>query len=443
MRPGRTSSTSSRTISAMATSAATTPSRRSRRRTSTGSRRRGCGSPTPTRPPRSARRRATPCSPAGTAWRSRLQRNVHRRRSRSPLIDANRLTVAGAASRARLYHRLHRQVAPRLGLAATAARSGRRLATSTSPSRSPTGRRLAVSTRYFGTDVPNYPPYCFIENDRTVGIPSEAAPVGRESFRIAGPMLPGWKLVDVLPGLARDRAVQHIEAAAKATEAVLPLLAADLAALPRRPGTRVQGDEQGRRLRRLRRPDRSCGRPGARRAGANRGSRTIRWSSSPATTARRSPARSIPVPTTGSSSTATPAWTASAAPSAMPGRAAIACRSSPAGRGKIEPGTTSDETICHVDFMATRRGDPRRELPADAGVDSVNILPVLLARNSTSRSAKRPCTTAGRGSSRSARGRGSSSWPRAATTTASAASRPGSPRSAATLRTPAPASFTT
>lgn len=29
---------------------------------------------------------------------------------------------------------------------------------------------------YFGTDVPNWPPYCFIENDRTVGIPSELLP---------------------------------------------------------------------------------------------------------------------------------------------------------------------------------------------------------------------------------------------------------------------------
>jgi len=29
---------------------------------------------------------------------------------------------------------------------------------------------------YFGTDVPNYPPYCFIRNDRTVGIPSLPKP---------------------------------------------------------------------------------------------------------------------------------------------------------------------------------------------------------------------------------------------------------------------------
>ena len=32
---------------------------------------------------------------------------------------------------------------------------------------------------YFGVDLPNYPPYCFIENDRTVGLPSFPAPLQR------------------------------------------------------------------------------------------------------------------------------------------------------------------------------------------------------------------------------------------------------------------------
>ncbi|MHB8842943.1 MAG: sulfatase-like hydrolase/transferase, partial [Candidatus Aquicultor sp.] len=32
---------------------------------------------------------------------------------------------------------------------------------------------------YFGTDVPNWPPYCFIEGDRTVGIPSELLPAAK------------------------------------------------------------------------------------------------------------------------------------------------------------------------------------------------------------------------------------------------------------------------
>lgn len=66
---------------------------------------------------------------------------------------------------------------------------------------------------YFGTDVPNWPPYCFIENDRTVGIPSEYA--SPELFRpnqasIQGPALPGWTLEPTLPALG-DRAVEWIE----------------------------------------------------------------------------------------------------------------------------------------------------------------------------------------------------------------------------------------
>ncbi len=61
---------------------------------------------------------------------------------------------------------------------------------------------------YFGTAVPNFPPYCFIENDRTVGIPIETKP--KEMFGHAGPMLPGWKLEGILPGLTK-RAVEYID----------------------------------------------------------------------------------------------------------------------------------------------------------------------------------------------------------------------------------------
>ena len=64
---------------------------------------------------------------------------------------------------------------------------------------------------YFGVDLPNFPPYCFIENDRTVGIPSA---LSRPEFNRPGPMLPGWQWVDVLPDLSR-RSVKHIEEAAK------------------------------------------------------------------------------------------------------------------------------------------------------------------------------------------------------------------------------------
>ncbi|WP_162340535.1 sulfatase family protein [Cyclobacterium salsum] len=58
---------------------------------------------------------------------------------------------------------------------------------------------------YFGTDVPNWPPYCFIENDRTVGIPSEfGAPrlFGRNQASTQGPARALWSLEAILPALA-------------------------------------------------------------------------------------------------------------------------------------------------------------------------------------------------------------------------------------------------
>jgi arylsulfatase A len=70
--------------------------------------------------------------------------------------------------------------------------------------------------RYFGTDVPNWPPFCFIENDRTVGIPSEFLPKSLVSHQLAskpGPALPDWSLEKILPALAA-RAEQFVADAA-------------------------------------------------------------------------------------------------------------------------------------------------------------------------------------------------------------------------------------
>ena len=48
--------------------------------------------------------------------------------------------------------------------------------------------------------------------------------------------------------------------------------------------------------------------------------------------------------------------------------------------GRIEHGRRSDEIICHTDLMATVAAILGAALPADAGEDSVNILPALLGR---------------------------------------------------------------
>ena len=73
---------------------------------------------------------------------------------------------------------------------------------------------------YFGTDVPNWPPYCFIENDRTIGIPSEFLParlLKNHQASLPGPALPDWKLEPILPTLG-DRACAFIESCARQTE---------------------------------------------------------------------------------------------------------------------------------------------------------------------------------------------------------------------------------
>ena len=67
---------------------------------------------------------------------------------------------------------------------------------------------------YFGTDVPNYPPFCFIENDRTVGNPSVWRPRDPKYQTDAGHGLPGWTFEPILPALSQ-KAVQFITTSAK------------------------------------------------------------------------------------------------------------------------------------------------------------------------------------------------------------------------------------
>jgi arylsulfatase A len=66
---------------------------------------------------------------------------------------------------------------------------------------------------YFGTDVPNYPPYCFIDNDRTVGNPTAMKEV-RDLNGRPGPMLPGWQFDGILPTLV-EKATGYVADRAK------------------------------------------------------------------------------------------------------------------------------------------------------------------------------------------------------------------------------------
>jgi arylsulfatase A len=61
---------------------------------------------------------------------------------------------------------------------------------------------------YFGDDVPNFPPYCFIENDHVLELPSVEK--RKDMFGSRGPATPGWQLDEVMPTITK-RAVQYID----------------------------------------------------------------------------------------------------------------------------------------------------------------------------------------------------------------------------------------
>ena len=66
---------------------------------------------------------------------------------------------------------------------------------------------------YFsGVDLPNMPPYAWIEQDRLPEVPSVPKP--KEMFGHEGPMVPGWRLEDLLP-LQAHKSAQWITEQAK------------------------------------------------------------------------------------------------------------------------------------------------------------------------------------------------------------------------------------
>jgi len=67
---------------------------------------------------------------------------------------------------------------------------------------------------YFGTDVPNYPPYCFIENRNVLEIPSVFYSKHPYPDCRPGIGIPDWKMENILPAL-QQKAVEYITRASK------------------------------------------------------------------------------------------------------------------------------------------------------------------------------------------------------------------------------------
>ena len=150
------------------------------------------------------------------AWRSHLQKGVLRTWD-EPLIAQNRLTVPSflkskgyqTACIGKWHLGWDWPTINNIPLENKRNEIGVNIDFSRSIKNGPTTRGFDY---YFGTSVPNFPPYCFIENDRTVGIPTVKKP--SSMFGIPGLMLEDWDLTKILPELEK-KALQYINEKAK------------------------------------------------------------------------------------------------------------------------------------------------------------------------------------------------------------------------------------
>lgn len=230
---------------------------------------------------------------------------------------------------------------------------------------------------YFGTDVPNYPPYCYIENDRTVGIPSVP---NRPEFNRPGPMLPGWEWVRIMPDLTQ-RAVRYIEDSSRASPGKPFFLYFPLTAphYPVVPAPEFKGKSRaGEYGDFVVQVDWTVGQvmEALERVGAARNTLVVFTSDNgPEITGEVRPGAYDRIqqyrhysmgPLRGAKRDA---WEGGH-------RVPFIVR----WPGKTKPGSNSSETICHVDFMATVAALLGARLPDNAGEDSFNMLPALLGR---------------------------------------------------------------
>jgi len=312
------------------------------------------------------------------SWRSRLQRGVLGPWDK-PLIAADRMTVAS----------LLRQNGYRTACIGKWHLGWNWPTTDGQPASSRTNRLSNVDftkpvadgpiTRgfdyYFGVDLPNYPPYCFIENEHAVGIPSVPDSGVKDLFNRPGPMVPGWKLVNILPEVTR-RAVQWIEDSAKTGKPFFLYLPLTSPHYPIVPAPEFQGKSQaGDYGDYVFQTDWTVGRvlEALQRAGVAENTLVIFTSDNGPEVVEIKPGaydriREYQHYSMGElRGVKRDAWEGGH-------RVPFLAR----WPGRIAAGGVSDETMCHVDFMATTAAMIGAKLPDNAAEDSINVLPILL-----------------------------------------------------------------
>ena len=134
------------------------------------------------------------------AWRTRLQSTVLWPYD-PPLIAPERLTVPALLGK----HGYHAACIGKWHLGWNWPKEAGQVVFNRPIADGPTARGFH---EFFGVDLPNFPPYCFIANDRTVGNPT-ALRTKKDLDGLPGPMLPGWRFDEIVPKIT-EKAVEYI-----------------------------------------------------------------------------------------------------------------------------------------------------------------------------------------------------------------------------------------
>lgn len=93
---------------------------------------------------------------------------------------------------------------------------------------------------YLGDDVPNWPPYAWIENDRLEAMPTDVMQADHSNGVSSGPATPGWQLDEVLPRITQ-RCVDYIGEKAKEDKPFFLYFAMTSPHTPINPSKRFKG----------------------------------------------------------------------------------------------------------------------------------------------------------------------------------------------------------
>ncbi len=136
------------------------------------------------------------------AWRTRLRTGVLRPYD-PPLIASDRLTVPGFLAQ----NGYRTACIGKWHLGWNWPREGNQVVFDRPITEGPTRRGFHY---YFGTDVPNYPPFGFLENEHLIAQPTAWCPRDPTLFLgTSGPMVPGWQFDQILPKLT-EKAVEYV-----------------------------------------------------------------------------------------------------------------------------------------------------------------------------------------------------------------------------------------